>query len=172
MDMDPEFGWQGKAFKRAGYQFSLIRSMVLIAVAAPLLSWCIIPISRNREWLNLRQEIYGRLDRLQPTNPKAIDPQEWSCLHGWVITAFANVCPDLKTFDTDRLRKFEEELEVEVNHGIDCETLIRLWDRLGETGPLGKSYIERFGPSFRECIPAGRLPNAGNSPSPDPQTGR
>ena len=130
------------------------KSLTLVALATVtviLLSFCVAPILKQREWSRLMLQMDSTLRSLRPTQPNAIDPAAWDCAHGWVMTAFCNFTPE--RISTDEMYQLQGDLECKLTEKIDLDTLQWIWDRFGRTGPRGKEYIERYRPMFRECLP-------------------
>jgi hypothetical protein len=96
----------------------------------------------------------AQIRNLRPTQPNAIDPRVWECAHGWVVTAYCNICFSPEHTATPEMYRLQADLEERLQGEIDLETLKWIWRRLGETGPHGKQYTDRFGPAFRECFGA------------------
>jgi hypothetical protein len=136
-------------------QFSLTRLLLIVAVAAVLLRMIIVPFSRQTEWVRLARQMDTTIRLLQPTQPDSIPPGVWNCAHDWVVTAYGNICFSPEHTDTAEMYRLRDDLNARVNGQIDLTTLKWIWVRLSETGPHGKRYVNRFGPSFRECFPPG-----------------
>lgn len=136
-------------------QFSLARLLVIVAVAAVLLRIIIVPLGRQMEWVRLARQMDMPIRSLRPTQPNSIPPGVWDCAHGWVVTAYGNICFSPEHTDTAEMYRLRDDLKVKLNGQIDLGTLRWIWARLSETGPHGKRYTDRFGASFRECFPPG-----------------
>ena len=136
-------------------RISLTKALVIVALAALLLSFLIAPVGRQMEWRGLAREMDTSIRYLKPTQPNSIASGTWDCAHGWVITAYCNICFSPEHTTTAEMYRLREDLEKKLNGKIDLGTLRWTWIRLGETGPHGKQYIERFEPAFRDCFPPG-----------------
>ena len=138
-------------------RISLRKLLALVALLALLLALCIVPIGRHMEWSRLEQDADSSIRNLKPTLPNSLDPNVWNCAHGWVVTAYVNICIRDST-STDEMYRLRHDLEQKFKDRIDLGTLDWIWNRLGETCPYGKRYIERFRPLFVECFPPGSPP--------------
>jgi hypothetical protein len=49
--------------------------------------------------------------------------------------------------------RLREDLEVKLKGNVDLGTLRWIWHRLGDTGPYGKRYTERYKSAFLNCLP-------------------
>jgi hypothetical protein len=127
----------------------------MVAIVAALLSFLIVPVGRQMEWTRLARQVDTSIRSLRPTQPNFTGSGTWNCAHGWVITAYGNICFSPEHTATSEMYRFRADVEKKLNSGIDLETLKWIWNRLSETGPRGKRYTERFEPSFRDCFPPG-----------------
>jgi hypothetical protein len=136
-------------------RISLAKALVIVALAAVLLSFLIVPFTRQMEWVRLFRQMETSLNVLKPAQPNSIGPGTWDCAHRWVVTAYCNICFSPQHTATAEMYRLRDDLGEKLNDRIDLETLKWIWIRLGETGPHGKRYTERFEPSFRDCLPPG-----------------
>ena len=69
------------------------------------------------------------------------------------VTAYCNVCfsPEHVTLE-ELQRSFNTDVEERLRSPVDLTTLDWVWDRLGRTGPHGRSYQQRFEPEYREGL--------------------
>ena len=51
--------------------------------------------------------------------------------------------------------RLRDDLDRKLKGKVDLDTLVWIWERLGQTGPGGKDYAERFRPMLDQCLPAG-----------------
>ena len=72
-------------------RISLARSLAIVAFLAVLLSWIIVPVGRQMEWVRLFRQIDTPIRYLRPTQPTSISPATWDCAHTWVVTAYCNI---------------------------------------------------------------------------------
>ncbi len=136
-------------------RISLATALALVALAAVLLNYLIVPFSRQMEWVRLFRQMDTSIGYLKPTQPNSIGPGAWDCAHGWVVTAYCNICFSPQHTTTAEMYRFRDDLNEKRNASIDLQTLKWIWIRLGETRPHGKRYTERYEPTFRECFPPG-----------------
>ena len=139
----------------------LLRSRILLiatttAIVALLIYAFGVPmvfVYTRQEWTAVYRQQDALLRNLRPTHPDKVDPVAWEHGHGWLMTAHCNVCfPDYTSIA--EMVRFRDDLERELAaKEVDLDTIHWIWDRLGETSPQGKGYIERREPLFRECIP-------------------
>jgi hypothetical protein len=134
-------------------RISLARTLAIVALVAVVLSLIIVPARRRMEWTRLVRQTDARIRYLRPTEPNNINPYAWDCIHDRVVTAYCNICSSPGHPATVEMYRLRKDLEVKLGGEIGLDTLKWIWARLGETGPGGKRYIERFEPWFRECIP-------------------
>ena len=130
----------------------LITALPVATVTVVLLSFCIAPIASRMEWNRIERRMASSIRSLEPTHPKTIDPRAWECAHSWVQTAYINICFCPEHTSIAEMYRLQEDLDGKLTDEIDLETLRWIWDRLGNTGPHGKQYIERFRPAFRSCF--------------------
>lgn len=133
-------------------RLTLTRAMALVALTAGLLG-LFAPVSRRMEWVRVLRQIDVLIDGLRPTQPNTINPSVWDCARGAVKTAYANICFSPEHTSTAEMYRLRDDLEVKLQGPIDLETLRWLWARLGQTGPHGKQYIQRFDYLIRPCLP-------------------
>lgn len=136
-------------------RISLARALAIVAIAALLLRFLIVPFGRQMEWSNLERRMDSSIRYLQPSAPNSINPCTWDCAHTWVINAYCNICFSTEHTSTAEMYRLRDDLEGKLHGRIDLGTLKWIWHRLSETGPHGKRYTEEFEPSFRDCFPLG-----------------
>jgi hypothetical protein len=107
------------------------------------------------EWTRLARQIDSSIRYLRPSHPDVVNPAVWDCAHGWVVTANGNVCFSPEHAATSEMHRLRHDLQKRIAGEIDLNTLKWIWSRLGDTGPHGKRYVDRFGSSFRDCFPSG-----------------
>jgi hypothetical protein len=127
--------------------------MLVVVFTALLLNFCIVPLGRQTEWRRLQNRMDSTIRYLRPTQPAAMNPSVWECAHGWVVTAYVNICFSPEHTATGEMYRLRDDLDKKLASGVDLDTLKWIWNRLGKTGPHGKRYIERHSPSFRDCFP-------------------
>jgi hypothetical protein len=132
------------------------RRRVYSLVALALGSACVIPaalwVFRLREYVQEQRAGRELVVQLQHGRPADIDPETWEWATNWAITAYCNVCFSPEHVSLEELRRFNADLEERLRGPVDLETVHWVWDRLGRTGPHGKSYQERFEPQYREGL--------------------
>ncbi len=132
---------------------SVAWAMAAVFLLAVLLRVLIVPAGRFYEWRRLDQEIRVLLGALRPIQQGGTLPAGWDCAEQWVGTAYSNVCFSPGHVTTAEMYRLRDDLKARLGGPADLETLRWIWSRLGETGPHGREYIERFGPEFRACFP-------------------
>lgn len=94
--------------------------------------------------------------QLRDQRPRDVDADTWEMASGWAITAYCNVCFSPEHVSHDELRRFRVDLEEQLRRPVDLSTIDWVWERLGQTGPHGARYRERFEPQYREELEAVR----------------
>jgi hypothetical protein len=56
----------------------------------------------------------------------------------------------------EELRRFNADVAERLRGPVDLGTVDWVWERLGQTGPHGQRYRERFEPQYREGVAAMR----------------
>ena len=137
------------------------RMMVAIGVLAGLLGCCIVPGVRFNATRTFQREMFDFISNLKPTNPLDVPPAAWDCALGETVMAFDNV--GMRVGQGDVAYRLRDDLDRKLAGKVDLETLEWIWDRLSESGPHGRRYVERARPRFRECFPkaAGARPPQG-----------
>lgn len=138
---------------RRRFQFSLRQAFWFVGAVCVLIGVLAVPFWRQAEWMRLYRQMDTTVRHLKPTQPRSITDPAWDCAHGWVITAYCNICFSPEHTTTAEMYRLRDDLESNLKDQVDFETLKWIWARLGETGPHGQRYIDRFGASFRDCLP-------------------
>jgi hypothetical protein len=136
-------------------RISLSGALTVVVLLALFLNFCIVPIGRHMEWTRLERQIDSYIRYLKPTPPSTIKPGEWDCAHSWIVNAYCNICFSPEHTAATEMYRLRKDLRAKLRDRIDLETLKWIWNRLGQTGPYGKQYTERFGPLFRDCFSTG-----------------
>lgn len=145
------------------WHFPLWQSMVAVAVLAVLLA-IIVPVGRVTEYVRLQRQMGTSIRCLNPTNPN-VNPDDWDCAHFRTWVAYENVCFDPRLVNTVEMYRLRDDLDRKLKGNVDLDTLVWIWNRLAETGPHGKKYVERFRPIFEQCFPPqAAVPTAPASP--------
>jgi hypothetical protein len=148
-------------------RFTVARLMVAVAFVAVWLGFCIVPVWRQAEFHRLARQIDEPIRKLRATRPYEVSPSVWECAHNWTITAYCNVCFSPGHVRTEEMYRLREDVRRKLEGEINLDTLEWIWDRLAQTGPHGKRYVERFRPRFQECFPK---PAASVTPGMVPST--
>lgn len=147
------------------WHFPLWKSMIAVSLFAVLLAVCIVPMARITEYSRLQREMDASIRYLKPTNSLTLNLSVWDCAHTWTITAYCNVCFSPEHVSTVEMYRLREDLNRKLEGSVDLDTLRWIWDRLAQTGPHGKRYVERFRSQFEECFPQQyTIPSAPLSP--------
>jgi len=136
---------------------SIAGALAIVAGTAVLLGLCVVPVERHMEWVRLSRQIDTSIRYLKPSQPNPATAATWDCAHGWVFTAYCNVCSSPGKPGTAEMYRLRDDLDARLKGPHDLKTLRWIWDRLGETSPYGKQYTERYGPRFRDCFPPGSI---------------
>lgn len=140
--------------RRTTFVIILIAAMVIVLVGiaiGPLLQ-----IRRHWQFRAERDRIEAILETWQ-TPPPGEDAHIWR--EGWVTiyNAMGNVCFTFHQVSQEEMERLAHDVEQMDREPHDWDRLDRLWDRLGETGPHGRKYIDRmrplWDPFWREKIP-------------------
>jgi len=140
--------------KRRWFQFRLATLLLLFAVFGVLLSLCIVPIGRYAEWVRVMRQTRTMIENARPSSSAAVNPVAWDGAHGWVLNAYANICASPEHVSTEEMYLLREDVQEKLTTASDFETLLWIWNRLGETGPAGKHYVTKFRPQFRYFLPS------------------
>ena len=133
---------------------SVGKLMVVVAFAAMPMAFCLAPIYRQSEFVRLQWSVDAVIRNLQPTDPASVTPAVWDCVRGATITAYDNVCVGPEHVSITEMIRLREDLDRKLKGKVDLDTLVWIWERLGQTGPTGKDYATRFRPLLDHCVPA------------------
>ncbi len=84
------------------------------------------------------------VQQLRDRRPPHADKDEWEMGSDWVQTAYGNVCFAPSYVSHKELIRFRADLEQKLQGPIDLSIFDWVWERLGQTGPHGKRYCERY----------------------------
>ncbi len=88
----------------------------------------------------------------QNRRPENIDAVVWEVATTWTITAHGNVCFSPQEVTLSELKRLRADVEKRLAGHVDLTTTDWIWQRLGETGPHGQKYRQRFEPEYREDV--------------------
>src|SRR4051794_6873902 len=132
-------------------RFTVGKLMAAVAILALGMGFCIVPIGKQAEFARLQRQMDDSIRSLRPSDPTGISPTEWDCALGWTVTAYCNVCFSPGHVGTPEMYRLRDDLARKLDRRIGVDTLAWIWDRLAQTGPHGKQYVERNLPQFEEC---------------------
>jgi hypothetical protein len=128
--------------------------MVIVALLALPMAFCLVPVGRMAEWGRVHREMDDKIRYLKPSDPSGVDPTVWENVLGATVTAYGNVCFSTEQVSTAEMYRLQHDLDAKLKGKVDLDTLIWIWDRLGETGPHGESYARSKRPLLDQCLPA------------------
>ena len=137
---------------RARHYYWLGGLAVLAACVVPPTIWAVRQIAYAQEQRTAQELV----NQLRDRGPPDVGADAWEVASAWAITAYCNVCYSPEHVSHDELRRFRADLEERLRGSVDLATIDWVWDRLGRTGPHGRSYQERFEPQYRESLEAMR----------------
>jgi hypothetical protein len=108
------------------------------------------------------QFVYGRersagyevVAQLVDRRPADVTPAVWEVATSSAITAYANVCFSDEHVPIDELRRFHADSKARLEGEVNLATIDWVWQRLGETGPHGRQYRDRFESQYRDRLNA------------------
>lgn len=89
------------------------------------------------------------IKRLLDRRPPDVDANTWGTAWSWLQTAYSNICFSPDYVPHDELRLFLADLEERLRGPVELTTWDWVWDRLGQTGPHGRSYQQKYEPGYR-----------------------
>ncbi len=101
-----------------------------------------------------RSAAYEVVTQLVDRRPADVNAAVWEVATSWAITAYANVCFSDEHVPIDEHRRFRVDSEKRFEGDVNLATIDWVWQRLGETGPHGAQYRDRFEPQYRENLKA------------------
>jgi hypothetical protein len=140
-----------------------------VLVALALIVGMVLPVVRfviEKPLYNSRSREVGRLLlSLHSRCPRGIPPQNWEEAVNWTATAQCNTFFSPSHASKADLDQFGRDVEDRLRGPVGVDTIEWIWDRLAETGPTGREYVERFRPEMREWLYL-TPPKKSNPPQP------
>jgi hypothetical protein len=137
-------------------RLSVWKLMTIVALLSVPMVFCLVPVGREAEWRHVHREIDDRIRYLEPSDPSSVDPTVWETARGATITAYGNVCFSTSHVSMAEMYRLRRDLDAKLKGKVDLDTLIWIWERLGDTGPTGKSYSREKRPLLDQWLPARR----------------
>jgi hypothetical protein len=109
-------------------------------------------ILHHSEYAREQRAGYESVLQLRERRPADVSPDTWEWATNWAITAYANVCFSPEHVSLEELKRFRADLEERLRGPVNLGTVDWIWQRLGQTGPHGLSYQQRFEPQYREGL--------------------
>jgi hypothetical protein len=128
--------------------------MTIVALLALPMAFCLVPIGRQAEWGRVHRQMDDTIRYLKPSDPSGVDPAVWDHALGATITAYGNVCFSTEHVSIPEMYRLRDDLDAKLKGKVDLDTLVWIWERLGETGPPGQSYARRHRPLLDQYLPA------------------
>jgi hypothetical protein len=130
---------------------------LVLSVALPAGLVCYQLVVRPFQFAEERKAIERRLHQWwEGRPPPGVDPHAWKETWGIVYNGFGNVCFSPKHVSLPEMRRLRADLEAKMHRPATVASLRWFWDRLAETGPHGKQYIEQMTLLLDEAV--GQLP--------------
>ena len=160
--------------KRRWYHFSLLSGLILVAIAALILSvgstvWKTVirpATEHDRFWqrhCDLCRKAHSCLDRLAQKRPADVTRGEWEHVVGWTYNAKANCleCPEYIE-DYARFERFVGEFEERLDGEVSIETIDWIWDEIeaisslpwGGYRPTVRIWIMALDHPREPCLPS------------------
>ena len=98
---------------------------------------------------NEREVGLESIEALRLERPSDVSIPAWEVAINWTTTAYLNVFSSLDNPTSDDLRDLVDYLDRTTNEHVDFETIKEVWERLAQSGPYGKEYVDRFFPEFQ-----------------------
>jgi hypothetical protein len=128
--------------------------MTIVALLALPMAFCLVPVGRLTEWRRVHKRLDDKIRYLKPSDPSGVDPAVWDNALGATITAYGNVCFSTGHVSIPEMYRLQDDLDAKLKGKVDLDTLIWIWERLGETGPAGKDYAREKRPLLDQWLPA------------------
>jgi hypothetical protein len=128
--------------------FGLLAAGVGCIAVAALRLWPLFAYGQQRR--AGEQAVVQLLSRRSPD----VDAAVWEVATTWATIAYANVCFSAGYVSLPELRRFSADVEQRIGGDVDLATVDWIWQRLGETGPHGQQYRQRFEPQYRANLKA------------------
>ena len=111
---------------------------------------------RLRTWhafVDERNQMEALLRQKREPCPAGVEPRHWEA--AWEITynALGNVCFSPERVTVREMQRLRGDMERKAAETGPLDFLRWLWNRLAQTGPRGREYIERMTPLLEEAIP-------------------
>jgi len=130
-------------------------------VGLALVITCVVPLGvrvyQVFAYAHEQRAAQRAIDQLCVRRPMGVNADTWEFASDWANTAYCNICFSPEHVSHDELRRFRADLEDRLRRPIDLGTIDWVWNRLGKTGPHGRSYQRRFEPQYREGLEVMRL---------------
>jgi hypothetical protein len=105
-------------------------------------------IGHTHECNALRESVRS----LEKRRPLDVSPHVWASAVWWIDTACANVFTHPRYTPTDEVRRFRIDFENRIQGPVDLKTIDWAWERIAETGDMGKEYRDRYETHYRQAL--------------------
>lgn len=117
-----------------------------------LLLWGGYEIVMSWQYRWKEDQVQDLIARLESRKPDDVDTKVWSSGVAWIGIAAGNIFFHRGYTSIEAMSAFERGLEEKLQHPVDLSIFDWIWDRLSETGPNGKKYVERFRSQMHESL--------------------
>ena len=117
---------------------------LLVAIVALLLVTAVVRVYPERRYNLASHRINRKICDLQSRRPEGVSPELWDFKVTWASIAFCNICFSEGHAPYEEMCRLERELDVRLQAPIDLQFFDWLWERLAQTGPHGRRYVERW----------------------------
>lgn len=113
-------------------------------IAAGVLIWIASEIIPRSRYGNVTGRINEKICSLIERSPNGVDEKDWIECVMWASIAHCNICFSEGHTSFEAMRRFERELDEELQGHVGPDTMRWIFGRLAATGPTGHTYIEGF----------------------------
>lgn len=118
--------------------------LVLLILVIGFLVWFVsnaVPqIRYNRRSYRINEKIIS----LQQRRPENVSEQAWADCVAWASIAHCNICFSEGHTSYQAMCRFEDQLDEKLQGEVDLDTIEWIGERLAETGPHGRQYMNKW----------------------------
>ncbi len=130
--------------RRVGCILAAIVVLALVPVLWQVRRWYVFHAERDR--------VDKITKSLENRRPATVSERAWNNGIGWSVNALYNICVSPGQGRLEDMTRFRMALEDKLQGDVDLSVFDWIWDRIGEVGPYGRHYTDKFRSIFQAWL--------------------
>ena len=118
--------------------------LILVIVGVGFLVWIASNAVPQMRYNQRSHRINEKIIALRERQPPNVSERLWTECVAWASIAHCNICFSEGHTSYEAMCRFEEQLDEKLQGEVDLDTIEWIGERLAETGPHGRQYMNKW----------------------------